>query len=186
MVAVADVPPAVVVAVNVAVLLPAAMVTVAGTIAALLLLDKATEMPPLGAAAVNVTVPPEDAPPGTLVGLRDTDVSVAGAVTVRAAVLLTLLYFAVMVAVAAVVPDVVVTVKVEVVPPAATVTVAGTFAIVLLLESATEIPPMGAALVNVIVPVDDVPPVTLVGLRDTDDSATEGVIVSAAVLLTLL
>lgn len=65
----------------------------------------------------------------------------------------------------------VVTVKVRLVVPAATVTLAGTVAAaVLLLESATTRPPDGAADDSVTVPVDDVPPVTLVGLSDNDDS----------------
>ena len=80
---------AVVVTVNVAVVLPAVTVTIAGTVAELLLLDKATAMPPLGAALVKVTVPVEGVPPATLAGLRETDDRAAGAVMVRAAVLLT-------------------------------------------------------------------------------------------------
>jgi len=91
-----------------------------------------------------------------------------------------------MVAVANEVTVVVVTAKVTLVPPGATVTVDGTVADALSLDSETEMPPLGAALLKVTVPVEDVPPVTLVGLRDTDDSATEGVMVSAVVLLTLL
>ena len=92
MVAAAEEVTAVVVTVNVAVVLPAATITVAGTAAAALLLDKATEIPPLGAALVKVTAPVEDTPPVTLTGLRETEESAAGgAVTVRAAVLLTLL-----------------------------------------------------------------------------------------------
>ena len=87
------------------------------------------------------------------------------------------------------VTEVVLTVKVAVVLPAATVTEAGTVAAALLLESETDTPPVGAAPLNVTVPVDEVPPVTLVGLSETDDRATlvvAGVTVSAAVLLTPL
>ena len=82
---------AVVVTVNVAVVLPAETIAVAATTAAALLLDKATAMPPLGAALVKVTVPVEGVPPATLAGLKETDDSAAGAVMVSAAVLLTLL-----------------------------------------------------------------------------------------------
>jgi hypothetical protein len=81
--------PAVVVKVKVAAVLPAATVTDAGTEAAVLLLDRATEMPPVGATLVKVTVPVEDAPRATLVGLRESDESAADAVIVRVAVLLT-------------------------------------------------------------------------------------------------
>jgi hypothetical protein len=65
----------------------------------------------------------------------------------------------------------VVTVKVAVVAPAGTVTLAGTVATeVRLLESVTTIPPAGAGPVSVTVPIDGLPPRTLSGLRDKDDS----------------
>jgi hypothetical protein len=82
----------------------------------------------------------------------------------------------------------VVTVKVAVVDPAGTVTCTGTYAIVPVVHSATTMPPAGAALLRVTVPVDDVAEVTLIGLTETDERATVvfGVMVSAAVLLTLL
>ena len=90
-----------------------------------------------------------------------------------------------MVAVAEEVTAVVVRLKVAVVLPAATVTVAGTVAEVLLLDKVTEIPPVGAAALKVTVPVDELPPVTVVGLSETDNKAAVGEMVSAAVLLTL-
>jgi hypothetical protein len=66
----------------------------------------------------------------------------------------------------------VVAVKVALVAPAATVTLAGTVATaVLLLPSVTTAPPAGAALLNVTVPVEDAPPVTAAGLTDTEDTA---------------
>ena len=53
-----DAETAAVVTVKVAVVLPAGTVTEAGTVAAaVLLLDKATVMPPVGAEEANVTVP---------------------------------------------------------------------------------------------------------------------------------
>ncbi len=65
----------------------------------------------------------------------------------------------------------VLTVKVRLVAPADTVTLAGTVAAaVLLLESVTTAPPDGAALDNVTVPCDALPPVTLAGESDNDDS----------------
>lgn len=63
--------------VNVALRDPAAMVTDAGTVAAVLLLESVTVAPPAGALAVNVAVPTAFAlPPTTVVGLTDKDESV--------------------------------------------------------------------------------------------------------------
>jgi hypothetical protein len=60
----------------------------------------------------------------------------------------------------------VLTVNVALVAPAATVTLEGTLAaVVLLLESATSAPPAGAGPLSVTVPVEELPPVTLVGLN---------------------
>jgi hypothetical protein len=65
--------------VNVALVAPAATVTLAGTIATtVLLLESATTIPPEGAALVSVTVPCEELPPTTLVGLSVNAESVAG------------------------------------------------------------------------------------------------------------
>jgi hypothetical protein len=65
----------------------------------------------------------------------------------------------------------VVTVKVAVVPPAATVTLPGTVAREgLLLVSATTAPPAGATELKVTVPVEEAPPTTLVGLKVKRDS----------------
>ena len=54
--------------------------------------------------------------------------------------------------------------------PAATVTFSGTLAAGLLLDSATTAPPVGAGLLNVTVPVDPAPAVTLDGLRVSERS----------------
>src|SRR2546427_4201225 len=54
-------------------------VTLAGTLATPgLLLDRLTTAPPLGAGPLSVTVPVEELPPVTLVGLRLSDESVGG------------------------------------------------------------------------------------------------------------
>src|SRR6266550_3412104 len=65
------------------------------------------------------------------------------------------------------------TVKVALVAPAATVTLAGVLAtVVLLLERVTAAPPDGAAALKVTVPVDEFPPVTLVGFRVSEERET--------------
>jgi hypothetical protein len=67
------------VTVNVALVAPAGMVTLAGTVAtAVLLLERETRAPPLGAGALSVTLPGEGDPPLTLVEFRVSEDSVAG------------------------------------------------------------------------------------------------------------
>ena len=70
---------------KVAVVAPANTVTLAGTVAAALSLDRATTVPPVGAAAFKVTVPVEFAsPPVTVVGSRASK-ETAGGLTVKVA-----------------------------------------------------------------------------------------------------
>ena len=77
----------------------------------------------------------------------------------------------------------VVTVKVAVVAFAATVTLAGTCAAaVLLLDRVTTAPPAGAGPVSFTVPVEDVPPITEAGLKETELTAA-AVTVKLAVLV---
>ncbi len=69
----------------------------------------------------------------------------------------------------------VLTVNVALVAPAATATVDGTWAtVVLLLESATVAPPAGAAPLRVTVPVEELPPTTLVGFSASDERVGGG------------
>ena len=71
-------------------------------------------------------------------------------------------------------PDVF-TVKVALVAPAGTVTLEGTLAAPLLLESVTCAPPAGAAPLNVTVPVEDCkPPITLVGFSVSEETVGRG------------
>jgi hypothetical protein len=154
---------------------PCATDTLAGTVAAVLLLDSDTVNPPAGAADVRVTVPCEEAPPVTLVGFSDTAESAAGAaggVTVSVALRVAPPYAPLMVADDDAVTDAVLTVNVTLVVPAATVTLAGAVAtLVLLLDSVTTAPPAGAALVSIAVPCEVLPPTTLVGLSASAESA---------------
>lgn len=145
----------VVVTVNVADVEPDGTVTLLGTLADELLLLKLTTLPPDGAAALNVTVPVELFPPTTLVGFNDTEETLGpllGGVMVSEACCELLPNVAVITAVVVVVTEVVVTVNEALVLPAATVTLLGTLADELLLESETTDPPEGAALESVTVP----------------------------------
>ena len=64
--------------VKVVLLAPAGTVTLAGTVAAALSLDRATVVPPLGAGPVSVTVPVLDVPAVTLAGETLTVAGFAG------------------------------------------------------------------------------------------------------------
>lgn len=158
------VPTPLVVTVKVADVALAGTVTLAGTLAAaVLLLDRVTTAPPAGAGPVKVAVPVEDVPPITDVGFTLMALRV-GAVTVNVVV-------RVLPRVAETVGEVfeatglVVTVNVAEVAFAATVTLAGTCAAaVLLLDKLTTVPPEGAGPVIRTVPVEEVPPITEVGL----------------------
>jgi len=79
----------------------------------------------------------------------------------------------------------VVTVKVAAVAPAATVTLDGTVATVLLLESWTVTLVGGAAPLMVTVPVDGLPPTTFDGFNFNEDNVGR-VIVNVAVFVTPL
>ena len=150
---------------------PAKMVTLAGTCAtAVLLLCNLTTAPLEGADPLRVRVPVELFPPMMEFGLTVSEDNTAG-VTVRIALLVT-----------PYVPDIVTVVcwamplvemlNVAVVVPGATVTLAGTCArAVLPLPRETAVPPAGATPFNVTVPVELLPPTTLVGFTVNEESA---------------
>jgi hypothetical protein len=121
-VAVCSVETTLVVTVNVIEVEPAGTVTVppVGTMAAVSLEESVTTTPPVGAACVRVTVPTEDAPPTTLAGLNETEATPTP-VTARVPVWLEPFAVAVIVADVLAPTGTVVTVKVPVVAPAATV-----------------------------------------------------------------
>lgn len=85
-----DVATGVVLIVKPAVVLPAATVMLAGTLAEALLLERVTCAPPAGAGPLSVTVPAEDSEPRTLVGFNASEETVgrSGGVTVSDADLL--------------------------------------------------------------------------------------------------
>ena len=182
--------------VNVTLEAPAATVTLAGTAATDgFALVRLTRAPLLGAPLVNVTVPCAAVvlPPTTEVGLTLTAERLAGGgvvdagVTVSVVVRLTPPYVAVITTLVLAVTAEVVTLKVAVEAPAATVILAGTpatdgFALLRL----TTAPPLGAPLVNVIVPFAVFPPTTELGLRLTaerlaGDGGGGGVVTAPAV-----
>jgi hypothetical protein len=171
-VTVVDVATALVFTGKVAVVAPARTVTLPldGTAATLgLLLESVTCAPPLGAGPFRVTVPVEGFPPVTFVRLRVSEERTGG-ITTREVVRVPP-EDAEIVTVVDVATALVFTGKVAVVAPAGTVTLplGGTVAAVLLLERETTAPPLGAGPFRVTVPVEGVPPVTVVGFIVTED-----------------
>ena len=156
---------ALVVIVKLALVLPAGTVTFTGTRATeALLLDNDTTIPPLGAGLLSVTFPVEVFPPTMVEGLEDMEI-IAGRFTARVEDLLTPPYTAEVVTEVDVDTGVVVIVKVALVFPLNTVTVAGTFATeILLLDNDTTDPPVSAGPFSVTVPVEVFPPSTVAGV----------------------
>ncbi len=171
-----------VVIVKVALALPLVTVTLAGTVAAdVLLLASDTTAPPVGAGPFSVTVPLEVFPPTMAEGLRESDESEDG-FTVRLEVLVTPAYTAETFTAVELETDTVVTGNVALAAPLANVTFAGTLTNDgLLLESVTSAPPTGAGPLIVTVPVEPFPPITLDGFRERDDS--EGIFTGRTVRL---
>jgi len=137
-----------------------------------------TAAPPVAAAAVSVTVPVDEAPPVTVLGLTATDeragVTDPGGLTVRLAVRVAPRDAVIVTGVEAVTDDVV-TVKVVRDEPTGTTTLAGTEATAgLLLESWTTAQHAETVPVSVTVPVELLPPVTLVGASVNVESPGPG------------
>jgi hypothetical protein len=150
---------------------PAAKVTEAGTVAAALLEDRLTTLPPVGAMPVRVTVPVEPVPPVTEVGLIVTDES-CGGFTVSAA-LNDPLKEAPMLTTAVVLTARVVMVKcAEVVPDGMVTEEGGVATTELVVDSVTTAPVNGAGPFSVTVPVLEAPPMTEFGDTVMDCNAT--------------
>ena len=155
---------------NVAVVEPEATVTLAGRVAASVLeLVRVITTPALGAGPEIVTVPVTAVvvPPTTEVGLTATETRV-GAWILSVAVLVVVPNVPVMVEVVLDATAVVAIAKVAVFAPASTVTEAGKVALALLEVRPTTVPPVGALPVKVTVPVEPVPPVTVLGATVTE------------------
>lgn len=165
---------ATVVTVNEAKVWPAGTLTIPGAVAVELLVASVTVTPPAGAGELRKTVPVALVPPGTLVGLTETDCKSGGAFGSGARLmkndLVTPPAVAIMFADAASVTGAVAIVKLLALFPAATVTVGGTWAAALSLISATEAPPAGAGMTSWTVPVSESPPITDDGFMPTAKS----------------
>ena len=163
---------------NVAEVEPAATVTDEGTVALTLVEERLTTVPPGSAGPLRVTVPVDGVPPNTDVGETERLVKTAG-VTVSVAVTDVPPAEALIVTTVETDTADVVTLKLAELAPAATVTLVGVTALVLLEDKLTTSPPLGAGPLSVTVPVDKVPPVTDAG--DTDKLVgTGGVTVRVA------
>ena len=161
----------VVVTVKLALVAPAGTVTLVA-VAAVELLESDMNAPPAGAALVRVNVPCDVAPPVTLVGFSVSELRLAGGgtgFTVSVAVRDAPPNEPVIIAEVDALTVLVVTVKLALVLPASIVTLAGTVTAVELSESDMTAPPVGAAAVKVAVPVEELPPTTLVGFTETAD-----------------
>ena len=161
---------------NVTLRAPAGTVTVAPTVAAVVLLeDKVTLVPPAGAAALRTTVAVDELPRFTVVGLSVNDTGAAVGVICSTAFCVTPPIVAPMFTENTAVTLFVVIGNVAVVAPCGTTTTVETFALTELLVSDTDAPPDGAGALNVTVPVTPVPPTTDAGSTVTDVNVTCGV-----------
>jgi hypothetical protein len=152
-----------------------------GTVATVvLLLESRMVIPVGGAAPLRVTVPVDGLPPTTFDGFNFNEDNV-GRVIVNVAVFVTPLYTADMPATVEAATGVVPILKLALVAPCSTVTDAGTMADALLLDKVTTRLPT-AAPVNVSVPVDEFPPITLVGLTVIEESAAAGLELKVALI----
>lgn len=157
------------VAVNPADVAPPGTVTLAGTVALALSLDKPTASPPPGAAPLKVTVHDEDPGPVTLPGLQLTPLRVTAATRLTEAVAVCALSVAVTVAVALALTVPAAAVNVPLIALAAIVMFAGTVSTPVLLDNVTVVR-LSAALFNVTVHVELWPVPSVPGRQFTVDN----------------
>ena len=163
-----------VVTVNVPVELPAATVTLVGTVATEVFDDvSVTTSPPVPAGLERVTVPVEGVTPATVVGLSEREATVE-AVTVSVLVTVVVPVVAETTTGVDVATAEVLAVKLADVAPAATVTEPGTVTAALPDERPTVRPPAPAAPAKTTVPAEEVPPTT-------DDGEKEIVLTTAGI-----
>lgn len=158
-----------------AVVAPAATVTLVDTVAAALLLDSVTTAPPAGAGAVKMAVPVEGLPPPTLAGLRDTAESFTldDGFTVTVALRIVPFKDAEIVAVFVALTEPTLTVNVAVLWPSEKLMLKGTWARAgSLLASATDTQ-HNTAPPNVTVADTEPGPTTLVGFTATDATVSD-------------
>ena len=164
--------------VKVALLEPCGIVTLGGTVADPVLLDRLTSTPPGPATAFSVTVAVEGCPPVTLLGFRVRLMRVprpaspgdGGKMCTEAPTLL--LEIAVIAGVMSAWTRAVLIVKLTVVAPSGIVTPAGVIADGLLLHSVTSAPPGGAGALRANVPIVGSPPATEYGVTVNDSIRT--------------
>jgi hypothetical protein len=157
-------------ALNVAVVCPAGTVTVAGTVTEALLADSVTAVPPVGAALPSATVQTLAPAPVRLAGLQLTLDSEGGETKDKVVVFDTPLAVAVIVTAVSDGTATALALNVAAVWPAGTVTVPGTVTKLPLLDSATAVPPAGAAPLSVTVQTLEPAPAKLAGLQLTPAS----------------
>jgi len=162
------------VAEKVVVVAPAAIVVEAGVVSSGLFEEMLTETPPAGAAALAVTVQLLTAPEFSVVGVQTNAVTLTSGVRLNDAVADAPFRLAVSTGVCVLATVPAVAVKAPVVAPAATVTLAGTVRLALLLLSVTTEPPVGAAPLSVTVQALVPGPVKAAGLHESALAVTGG------------
>jgi hypothetical protein len=186
MVALEVLPRAAVVALKVADVAAAAMLTDDGTVNAGLVLVKVMLTPPAGAGWLNVTVQLLEVFGPMLVGLQSSEESKPGATKLTVVLTELLLYVAVTVALELLPTAVVVATKLAPLAPAGIVTDAGTVSVEFVLVRVTLIPPLGAGAVSVIVHMLEEFGPRLAGLQDSGETsmgATSSTVVLAELLM---